>query len=68
MYPNESVCPDIPYQYITSKHIFYDLIYNPKKTLFLQKAEKCDATIINGLNMLQIQAEKSWNIWTKDSI
>jgi shikimate dehydrogenase len=41
----------------------YDLIYNPARTQFLQKAEMRGSTIKNGLEMLHIQAEKSWQIW-----
>ncbi len=63
MYPDVDHCPPIPYQAIGSHHILYDLIYNPEKTLFLSKGEEKKAVIINGLPMLYIQAEKSWNIW-----
>ena len=63
MYPKLDQCPDIPYQWITQKHLVYDLIYNPEKTLFLDKAEKQSARIQNGLLMLELQAEKSWEIW-----
>ncbi|WP_185849123.1 shikimate dehydrogenase family protein [Blattabacterium cuenoti] len=62
-YPNINSCPSLPYQYISSEHYFYDLVYNPNKTLFLKKAEKKGALIKNGLEMLYIQAEESWNIW-----
>jgi shikimate dehydrogenase len=41
----------------------YDLIYNPARTLFLQKSEMRGANIKNGLEMLHIQAEKAWAIW-----
>ncbi|NBQ48109.1 MAG: shikimate dehydrogenase, partial [Sphingobacteriia bacterium] len=40
-----------------------DLIYNPSETLLLQKAKQQGATVMNGLSMLQLQAEKSWEIW-----
>lgn len=63
MYPNQNACPDIPYEFITAKHLCYDLIYNPETTLFLKKAKEQGATTINGLSMLQLQAEKSWEIW-----
>lgn len=63
MYPNQNACPDIPYEFITEKHLCYDLIYNPETTLFLKKAKEQSATTINGLSMLQLQAEKSWEIW-----
>ncbi|MCF8307588.1 MAG: shikimate dehydrogenase [Bacteroidales bacterium] len=55
--------PPIPYQHLTHKNLCYDLIYNPPKTSFLASAEKKGAAIKNGLEMLQLQAEKSWEIW-----
>lgn len=63
MYPNENECPAIPYQFLTPEHLCYDAIYNPETTLFLQKAKEQGAVTINGLSMLQLQAEKSWEIW-----
>ena len=62
-YPNVDKCPDISYQYITEQHLLFDLIYNPEKTTFLTKGEANGATIINGLKMLELQAEKAWTIW-----
>jgi shikimate dehydrogenase len=62
-FPNVNECPAIPYQYLTKKHLLYDLIYNPIKTLFLQKGEEQSATIKNGYEMLVLQAEESWRIW-----
>jgi len=62
-FPNIEKSPNIPYQYITEKHLLYDLIYNPKKTAFLKKGEAQAAVIKNGLEMLELQAEKSWEIW-----
>lgn len=64
-FPNVKDSPPIPYQFLTSEHLLYDLIYNPEKTVFLQKGEKKNATIINGQKMLELQAEKSWQIWTE---
>ena len=63
MYPGIDKCPAIPYESIGPDHILYDLIYNPEKTLFLKKGEQKKATVINGLPMLYIQAEKAWEIW-----
>lgn len=57
--------PEIPYEYLGEAHLCYDLIYNPAETLFLQKAKEKGAVIMNGLSMLQLQAEKSWEIWQK---
>lgn len=63
MYPGIDKCPAIPYEAVGHDHILYDLIYNPEKTLFLKNGEQKKATIINGLPMLHIQAEKAWEIW-----
>ncbi|MBX2946978.1 MAG: shikimate dehydrogenase [Cyclobacteriaceae bacterium] len=63
MYPQTELYPPIPYECLTKNHYVYDLIYNPARTMFLQKAEMRGATIKNGLEMLHVQAEKSWQIW-----
>jgi shikimate dehydrogenase len=63
MYPKVDECPPLPYQFLTTKHYLYDLVYNPAKTLFLQKGEERGAAIRNGHDMLIIQAEESWRIW-----
>mgnify|MGYP002625494417 CR=1 FL=1 len=64
-YPNTDTCPDIPYQLITPQHLAYDLVYNPKLTLFLSKAQQQGATIKNGLEMLHLQAEAAWKYWNE---
>lgn len=62
-FPNIEKCPEIPYQFIGKKHVLFDLIYNPEETLFLNKGKACGATVKNGLEMLEQQAEKAWDIW-----
>ncbi len=62
-YPNIEEAPELPYQFITNKHLFYDLIYNPEETLFLAKGREKGAKTKNGYEMLELQAEKSWEIW-----
>lgn len=63
MYPNINECPPLPYKALTATHYLFDLVYNPAKTLFLQKGEEQGAAIKNGHDMLIIQAEESWRIW-----
>ena len=63
MIPEIKNYPQIPYELLTEKHLLFDLIYNPKETLFLKYGRANKACTINGLEMLQIQAETSWNIW-----
>lgn len=63
MSPNTNSSPPINYESLTPDHYVYDLIYNPARTLFLQKAEMRGSHIKNGLEMLHVQAEKAWEIW-----
>ena len=63
MSPNFDTLPPIPYQYIGATHLLFDLVYNPAETAFLKKGIAVGATISNGLEMLHLQAEKSWSIW-----
>ncbi|WP_113738158.1 shikimate dehydrogenase family protein [Blattabacterium clevelandi] len=62
-YPKINLCPSLPYEWLSSHHYLYDLVYNPPKTLFLKKGEEKGAMIRNGLEMFRIQAEESWKIW-----
>jgi shikimate dehydrogenase len=63
MYPAINEAPPVPYELLTSRHYLFDLVYNPEKSLFLQKGGTRGAIIKNGYEMLVIQAEESWRIW-----
>ncbi len=63
MSPNLDTCPPIPYQYIGPEHLAYDLVYNPEETQFLNLVKAQGGAIKNGLEMLYLQAERSWYIW-----
>ena len=43
--------------------IFYDVIYNPFKTNFLNEAEKNGHKVINGMDMFLYQAQKAFYLW-----
>ena len=64
-FPDVERCPDIPYQYLTSRHLLFDAVYNPAETLFLQKGKAQGATVLNGEGMLTGQAEAAWKIWNE---
>jgi shikimate dehydrogenase len=64
MSPWEDAMPELPYEHISSRHLMYDLIYNPAETRFLQMGKAKNAFIKNGYEMLLIQAEENWKIWT----
>ena len=66
MAPNTNDCPPIPYHVIGETHFIFDLIYNPKETLFMKNAQKSGAHTINGILMLYSQAEASWQLWNKN--
>jgi shikimate dehydrogenase len=65
MFPNSDNLIDIPYEFLTKKHLIIDLIYNPSETLFLKKSRESGATVLNGDSMLHQQALKSWELWNQ---
>lgn len=65
-YPNVDAAPPLPYDLLTPQHYLFDLLYNPAKTIFLQKGGERGAVIKNGGDMLVIQAEESWKIWNRE--
>lgn len=63
MYPHADECPNLPYFAMDTHTLLYDLIYNPDETLFLRRGKEHGATIVNGLEMLLLQAFASWEFW-----
>lgn len=63
MHPKVDACPPLDYTQISSRHLLFDVVYNPAKTLFLQRGEQAGATICNGMEMLIGQAKAAWRIW-----
>lgn len=64
-FPHDNEAPAIPYEFITSDHLLYDLVYNPPLTRFLSLGQEKGATIKNGLEMLEGQAIEAWEIWNR---
>jgi shikimate dehydrogenase len=64
-FPAVSSAPDIPYVALTPAHLLYDLIYNPDQTTFLKRGAQQGARTKNGLEMLRLQAEASWELWNR---
>lgn len=65
MYPAIEAMAPIPFDAVGSQHLLYDLIYNPDETRFLQQGFMSGAAIKNGFEMLQLQAEAAWDIWSR---
>lgn len=63
MHPKVDTFPRIPYEVLSPRHLLFDLVYNPAKTVFLTRGEHFGAQIVNGHDMLIFQAEASWQIW-----
>lgn len=64
-FPKIEEHPKIPFQHLTRNHLIFDLIYNPPQTRFMELAKDQGATVVNGQKMLELQAEKAWDIWNK---
>ena len=63
MYPDIEGYPDIPYHALSQEQLLFDCVYNPGRTQFLQQGEKYGARVVNGLQMLYLQADAAWEIW-----
>ena len=64
-FPHVDECPDIPYQFLTTRHLLFDVVYNPAETLFMKKGRDAGATALNGEEMLIGQAIAAWEIWNR---
>ncbi len=64
-YPDVEAKPVLPYEFISSQHYLYDLVYHPAETAFLKEGKIKGATIKNGYDMLALQAEENWRIWNE---
>jgi len=64
-FPHVDESPDIPYQFITGKHLLFDVVYNPAETLFMKKGKEKGAVVMNGETMLIGQAKAAWKIWNE---
>lgn len=65
-FPKTDASPNIPYEFLSDKHLLFDLVYNPEVTQFLSKGKEKGATIKNGYEMLLQQAIKSYEIWSDE--
>lgn len=65
MYPNTQDHPAIPYEHLTPSHLCFDLVYNPERTIFMEKAAERGSVVKNGLEMLEMQADYAWKIWNR---
>lgn len=67
-FPHVDQAPELPYDTLTASHYLFDLVYNPDRTLFLERGAARGAHTLNGRPMLEAQAEASWRIWNTPAI
>lgn len=65
MYPHDNQAPNIPYEELGCGHYLFDLVYNPERTLFVERGAVHGAHTLSGLDMLYAQAEAAWRIWNE---
>lgn len=65
MYPKSDVCP-VSDEVISNCLYVYDVVYNPVRTLLVQKALNMGKTALGGMSMLVYQAVKAHEIWDGD--
>ncbi len=65
-YPKVDTFAAIPYEFITHKHLLFDLVYNPEVTQFMAKGLAQGAIVKNGYDMLLGQARRSYEIWNSE--
>lgn len=68
MFPDVEDSLPLPWDFLDTGHLAYDLIYNPDETVFLREAAARGALTMNGMAMLKLQAEKAWEIWSNDAL
>ena len=68
MFPDVTTYPELPYELLSSSNILYDLVYNPVETSFLKKGDVNNCICLNGLKMLELQADLSFDLWKKNAI
>jgi shikimate dehydrogenase len=63
MHPHTDACL-VPESLFSERHLVFDIIYNPAKTLLLQRAESRGARVINGIPMFVYQGAEQFRLWT----
>ena len=66
MYPEIDAMPPVDLKLLPEGALVYDIVYNPAKTKLLQTAEKLGYPTLNGLNMLLLQGEEAFRLFTDE--
>lgn len=66
MYPETDAMPPVDLKLLPEGALVYDIVYNPAKTKLLKTAEKLGYPTLNGLNMLLLQGEEAFRLFTDE--
>ena len=66
MYPAVDEMPPVDLKLLPEGALVYDIVYNPAKTKFLQTAESLGYPTLNGLDMLLLQGEEAFRLFTDE--
>lgn len=64
MYPNASVPPIVPPEWLRAGQTVCDITYNPRETVLLRAAQERGARTVDGLGMLVHQGAIALELWT----
>ena len=64
MYPNVDEMPPVDLKLLPEGALVYDIVYNPAQTKFLQTAKSLGYPTLNGLDMLLLQGEEAFRLFT----
>lgn len=62
-WPATDGAPAIPYEFLTPRHVLFDMVYNPPATRFIEEGRRRGCRTMNGGEMLRIQAELSFGLF-----
>ena len=68
MSPNTEHMVDFPTSNLGAGHLVVDLVYSPPKTRLLREAQAQGAVVLNGQDMLRLQADKAWEFWAEAGV
>ena len=57
-----------PTSHLGAGHLVVDLVYSPPQTRLLREAQAQGAVVLNGQDMLRLQADKAWEIWVEAGV
>jgi len=64
MHPYVDSYPPLPLSSLRGEQLVYDLVYNPRETMFMRISREAGARTVSGLGMLLYQGVLAFELWT----